>query len=775
MSSNKPLSETDGIFARAYASALKDRFQVDVGDRYAIYTSPANLRGIAAGDLIYPQITNYQIYKFADSLQYSDNPSYIGGTAGSDLQQLDSYITWARSESDPSPEIADRMSKAREAVEAATTNYSVVLLQAQNQWIKVQKLYPNDDFWRWIAQGNYPLLDVADRTRKATQSEAYLAMQAREGIQIGDLGFINNSGGFEYLFNICHSADHDMNAGRVPEEFKPLLDIDPDDVADDAIEYEPGSHVASNPHRIHKRKIESKQPQLQFDIFFVCDETGIHVVFFFRNVPDEVGAGLSFSSSAKQGALLILPEGGKRVDHRQHSKFRNYAIEFAQSWYQHVNGPLAREIQNGSLYLVTGYDKARAWGVACFDDEDTDSGGISLDFVPKSSSAAGLKAPKYWFTQCRGASTLSDSDDLFENRSGAVFLRGFKIAIRDSWIFPKSSEVTYISSLNTDSLLPKPQTQLAPGSLISWRWLRLSLSTSVHDRGPEDHEAIITSIPLTHRMCHPSDIINRWKLKSVTSALTLQLLLPMTTIGPPSFFLYAFIAWLKLVSMSSFAYYIFEGDEKMPDDEELITRMIILELQQTQSASEDKTPASKIPYTVTSNLLYSKEQLPIFKASPLEERPSVPHLPSLQSDAEVHHDRQMLPEPFQWNMLTVNTYMTLQTNEMPIYVQRKEIKLGIITLEQKEDGYKLQSSQHWPVSASQASSQGDSTSSFEHPSSSDRHAGPAPGALNTIVTSSSTPSLSSAVTPVYSCLECRARYASRSSVLGWLNYHDRHQ
>ncbi|KAF5347695.1 hypothetical protein D9757_013498 [Collybiopsis confluens] len=202
MSSNQPLSETDGIFARAYASALKDNFQVDVGDRYAIYTSPVNLRGIAAGDLIYPQITNYQIYKFADSLQYSDNPSYIGGSAGSYLQQLNSYITWARSESDPSPEIADRMSKAREAVEAATTNYSVVVTQAQNQWIKVQKLYPNDDFWRWIAQGNYPLLDVADRTRKATQSEAYLAMQAYFGPDSATYsGFI---GGIDSAFNMSN-------------------------------------------------------------------------------------------------------------------------------------------------------------------------------------------------------------------------------------------------------------------------------------------------------------------------------------------------------------------------------------------------------------------------------------------------------------------------------------------------------------------------------------------------------------------------------------------
>ncbi|KAF5343735.1 hypothetical protein D9757_014646 [Collybiopsis confluens] len=381
----------------------------------------------------------------------------------------------------------------------------------------------------------------------------------REGIQIGDLGFINDSGGFEYLFNICHSADHELNAGRVPQEFKPLLDIDLDDVADDAEEYEPGSHVASNPHRIHKSKIESERTQLQ-------------------NVPNEVGAGFSFSSSTNKGAVLILPEGGKRVDHRQHSKFYNYAAEFARSWYQHINGPLARGIQNGSLYLVTGYDKARAWGVACFDDDSEDaSANISMDFVPKPSTPG--KAPKYWFPRCRGASTSSDSDDVFENQSGAVFLRGFKIAIRDLWLFPQAPEVTYISTLNADSLLPRhpSRTYLGPGSLISWKWPFLS-SSAAHDHGPQEQEAIITSIPSRHQAYHPSDVINRWKLRNNDVDVV-------------------------ITHDNEWAPLILPDDEEMPEDEELITRMINFHLDQIllphelndmALASEEITSPSKL-------------------------------------------------------------------------------------------------------------------------------------------------------------------------------------
>ena len=95
MSDDTPISQTDAIFARAYANAIKTKLQLDVGQHFCILTSPVTQRGMAAGDLIYPQMTNYLIYKFADALQYSDNPSYTGGSAGSYIQQLRRYVPFA--------------------------------------------------------------------------------------------------------------------------------------------------------------------------------------------------------------------------------------------------------------------------------------------------------------------------------------------------------------------------------------------------------------------------------------------------------------------------------------------------------------------------------------------------------------------------------------------------------------------------------------------------------------------------------------------------------
>ncbi|KAG6831818.1 hypothetical protein H0H92_007495 [Tricholoma furcatifolium] len=176
MGDDTPISETDAIFARAYASAIKTKFQIDVGDHFVILTSPVTQRGMAAGDLIYPQMTNYLIYKFADALQYSDNPSYTGGSAGSYIQQLRSYIDWVKTKSNPSQEAVARMAAARTAFESANANYFVVQGQALAQYNAVKELYPGQTFWQWALQ-NYPPLQVADNTRKATQTELYQAMQ----------------------------------------------------------------------------------------------------------------------------------------------------------------------------------------------------------------------------------------------------------------------------------------------------------------------------------------------------------------------------------------------------------------------------------------------------------------------------------------------------------------------------------------------------------------------------------------------------------------------
>ncbi|KAJ3714416.1 hypothetical protein C8R42DRAFT_535369, partial [Lentinula raphanica] len=176
----------------------------------------------------------------------------------------------------------------------------------------------------------YPLWEP--KSQNARLPEIY----KEKGVHIGDVGILTESGGFDYLFNVCHEATHPLNVGRVPNGFKPITGL-----ADEYIEERDTGyqmfHIPSDVNHIHPRKIR------------------------LAGNPEKFGRGISFQSTVSEGALLILPEDGKCIDHRQLATFEKYAAEFAIMWYTHASGPLGRRINNESLYLITGFDKARAW------------------------------------------------------------------------------------------------------------------------------------------------------------------------------------------------------------------------------------------------------------------------------------------------------------------------------------------------------------------------------------------------------------------------------
>ncbi|KIK52198.1 hypothetical protein GYMLUDRAFT_180392, partial [Collybiopsis luxurians FD-317 M1] len=236
------------------------------------------------------------------------------------------------------------------------------------------------------------------------------------GVSIGDIGIMNEFGEFDYLFNIGLPANDPVNSRRVPPDFIPLPGVR-DNLAVTGSEQDPdlrpGSYIASN-HAYFRTQHIAGYPQIP-------------------QAPKEVGAGLKFTTSASAGALLVLPEGGTSYDHPAPTMFLEHATRCAASWFNFINQILRRGVNE--IYLVTGCDKTRAWGVACFSGASPRN--VLLEYVPKLPRIAGKK-PEYLFRRSDSAYSEAGSDVIFEagsdvifeRQSGCVFIRGFRITSR---------------------------------------------------------------------------------------------------------------------------------------------------------------------------------------------------------------------------------------------------------------------------------------------------------------------------------------------------------
>ncbi|KAF8157618.1 hypothetical protein K438DRAFT_1529029, partial [Mycena galopus ATCC 62051] len=153
------------------------------------------------------------------------------------------------------------------------------------------------------------------------------------GVAIGDVGRITPEGSFDFFFNIYLPADHPVNNNDVPEAFCPLPLYESRDVYHRS--YPAGNHIST-----------SSLQRLDTNTVFPGDE-------------------FIFNCHVPQGAVLALPHGSqlRKLDNLE--ALRKYAATHAESWFKYINGPRGRGL-NGSLYLVTGCEKAVSWGQASF-------------------------------------------------------------------------------------------------------------------------------------------------------------------------------------------------------------------------------------------------------------------------------------------------------------------------------------------------------------------------------------------------------------------------
>ncbi|KAE9402506.1 hypothetical protein BT96DRAFT_785704, partial [Gymnopus androsaceus JB14] len=176
-------------------------------------------------------------------------------------------------------------------------------------------------------------------------NEALPVEYQNTGVSIGDVGLVTEDGGFDFLFNVFLPLDDTINRFHgVPEGFVSLA-RNPNEFQVDSHRHRPGVPIS-------RSGVESVTFNAGASAQVPCVPTLT------------IGAEIELNFTRSSGAVLMLPDGAARVDYQNRASFLEYAAQNAKSWYDFVNGPLGRETENGSLYLITGHDKTCPWEMA---------------------------------------------------------------------------------------------------------------------------------------------------------------------------------------------------------------------------------------------------------------------------------------------------------------------------------------------------------------------------------------------------------------------------
>ena len=79
-----------------------------------------------------------------------------------------------------------------------------------------------------------------------------------------------------------------------------------------------------------------------------------------------VHRGPVFENVASEGAILIMPDGATAEDLLNHKLVKEHIAKNVQSWCTYIREKRGREVDNGDIRLVIGFDKVACWGIATF-------------------------------------------------------------------------------------------------------------------------------------------------------------------------------------------------------------------------------------------------------------------------------------------------------------------------------------------------------------------------------------------------------------------------
>ncbi|KAF9260142.1 hypothetical protein L218DRAFT_873130 [Marasmius fiardii PR-910] len=226
------------------------------------------------------------------------------------------------------------------------------------------------------------------------------------GVRIGDVGILRADGSFDFIFNVCYPADHEINSNYgVPDDFE-------------QIEWNGRKRVTRNYFRPGEPILSRGAKKQVLDVGGSVSIPGM---------PVGGGAGLSIKFSKDRGAVILPPNGADSIDCQSLDDFFDYAQRHGTGWYKFVNEKLRMQVENGALYLVTGFDKTNCWENAVFSHNLKER---AFEIIVNTGGLAGGD----------GRFQLSDSSlrEAFSSRCSpsnnvdhnqALFVRGFRISM----------------------------------------------------------------------------------------------------------------------------------------------------------------------------------------------------------------------------------------------------------------------------------------------------------------------------------------------------------
>lgn len=176
-----------------------------------------------------------------------------------------------------------------------------------------------------------------------------------------------------------------------------------------------------------------------------------------RSSPSTVAGtiGFSITSSSSETALLAMPDGASSEDYYNKDAIQAFSAANAVSWYRFINGTLGRRASDDSLYVVTGWDKSTAWGIATVEKHSSPRS-LSLQFTAIKAQLGGSYSCS-WSTMgnvvARNSVAAEDfafGPDIKQPKNQCLFLRGFKIKIRKNLLpFRRPSESVKVTQYPT--------------------------------------------------------------------------------------------------------------------------------------------------------------------------------------------------------------------------------------------------------------------------------------------------------------------------------------